>query len=519
MEFVPDSSAKDVSPTVNGINLENISLSSSRSRRRRSSQGRKSISEEEGSPIHGRRSVPTDSSQNSDSLKKVSSTSALQNLQKSSVPLRKPNSNDRLSVEKKTKNRDSDIVLDVNSILDQLMGSGGFDGSSDDEEIKLKEPVKSSPSRSPKSNKEQTSPSRTKIDEELPVYSLRSNRSRAATKAVEASLGNKEREEVSRFDKKPPVSPQRQPTKSVREDSSSKTSSVVNRRQSPEVKPLSPKQQAPPEFNVSLEEEKQLKSRGLVSQTHRRKEEGLTNGHLKEKRESIDDEEDFRMRVRSNAVNKYDRLKVHALKDIQQEILEEEKQQTKVKETPREDTVPSSRRKNRPASNTGLEPSIGRSGSFSRRQRMSGDKALGMFYHSRHSQFIDLDTLDESEKNLRGSSLERSGSFNDPRSPTSRSRDLRSYSPRDHDGRESSSFSPIPQSPLVSKSHFEVENGARNEMSGEGVMGRKEEGGVRPLSPRITVQKEEDEPEVSELYKLCNVVEACGGALIHVRFI
>lgn len=413
--------------------------------------------------------------------------------------MRKQKDVDRLTAEKKTQNRGSDIVLDVNSILDQLMGPGGFDGSSADEEIEKMEPVKpkSSQSRSPNLN-QQTSPSRTKIDEELPIYSLRSNRSKAAAKAVEASFGNKDREEVGRFDKKPPISPRNQPMNSAEEETSSKTNSVVKRRQSSEIKPrpLSPKQQAPPEFSVSREEEKQMKTRGLVSQTHRRKDEGLTNGHVKEEeKRGSDDEEDFRMRVRSNAVNKYDRLKVHALKDIKQEMLEEEKQQVKVRETPRGDTVTSSRRKSRPTSN--LESPIGRSGSFSRRQRIAGDKALGMFYHSRHSQF-DLDTLEESEKNLRGSSLERSGSFSDPRSPTSQSRDSRSFSPRDHDG----SFSPIPQSPLVSTGlNFEVGSGDRNEKSREGVTGKKEGGGVRPVSPRVTVQNEEDEPEVSGVCK------------------
>lgn len=318
------------------------------------------------------------------------------------------------------KNRESNFALDVNSIMDQLMGSEGLDDLSDDEErIKKQSQSNSSPSRSPNiiSNKQKSSPS-PKISEELPKYSLRSSKSKPAKK----NSTSLEQEELN--EKKPPLSPWKQPIEDVHH---SKTNSIVKNRQSSEMK-HSPHFSKLQNINVSHEEEDQLKTKGMVSQNHRGRKEALSNGHLTEH-----DNDDFRIRARSNAINKYDRLKVHARDGIKKDMLEEERSQ----EAPR--------KKNRPTSTNVVDSSVSRSGSFNRRQQMSGDKALGMFYHSRHSQLIDLETLDESEKLLRGSSLERSGSFNDPRSPTSRSRD-------------SKSFSPIPQSPLISQNQtFEAD--------------------------------------------------------------
>ncbi len=88
---------------------------------------------------------------------------------------------------------------------------------------------------------------------------------------------------------------------------------------------------------------------------------------------------------------------------------------------------------------------------------------------SRHSQFLDLEALDEGDR----LNLERSGSYSGRRSPSQRS--ARSSKDRE------SSFSPNPQSPLVSKAYsFDVEPKKTS-----------------PLSPKATpTESEEKESEL-----------------------
>ena len=444
MTLTPPDSTPESSSKLNGINTDNMSSSRSRDRRR-SSAGRKSFSSEEESPLHTKINTPPEESRSSNGLKKVSSTVSLHKPPKSpghTTNLRTKQENGEAGGKKG--NRGSGIVLDVNSILDQLMG-GDFDDLDEDlppvSQKKEKETVKPkpqspsklsplltrsakppvSPEKTPNTPPQvkpkasvvedppktaittaitpKTSPSHSAFGEELPKFNLRTRRSRQ--KEEEAPKKDTEKT-VSGYDKKF-IS---KSSSSILESSpktSPKPSPSVSKRETTETKPRppSPKQ----EYKISAEEQEQLNMRGVVSQS-RRKDSMLINGFPEEEDDKFDDKP-YRMRARSTAVSgTRDRLKVQAYQEFSQDVekMEREKLQAKT------------RRKNRPASAMPGEVSIGRSGSFKRRQQMDGDRALGLFYHNRHSQLMDHDTLDEAERHLsRGPSLEYSDS--DPRSP------------------------------------------------------------------------------------------------------
>ena len=186
-----------------------------------------------------------------------------------------------------------------------------------------------------------------------------------------------------------------------------------------------------------------------------------------------DEEEPFRMRGRSNAIDVKDSpsLRSKAQRISQQartdslatttsarakpetqskaEREDEERPLAKSPVPPAEETASQRDRKKDLRRSTSIQAEeVGlprSSGSWSRHKHLSGDKALGIFYRNRRSQMFDVGECDEAERRFLdsrsgSSSLERSGSLSAPRSPTA----LR---PRD-----SRSFSPIPSSPLVSKS-------------------------------------------------------------------
>ncbi len=418
----------------------------------------------------------------------------------SALPPKSPERVSNMRVNGRKPNRDSDIILDVGSLLDELMGgdveSSEEEATNDKKTIKpmstpkspraIKESV-SSPVIKPKISDDKVSkntddkpaskisddkpaskntttttapspkrsPSHTNFGEELPVYSLRSRRS---VNRMEGGIKNDSENSTSPIVASP-KSPRKEISPKTTSDVSSKTTTTKTESV---VKP-------PPlrsEYKVSTEEEEQLNMRGQVSRSRRSV---LHNGHHADNDEGDKDKVDeipHRMRARSTVISSSgtkDRLKVRAFQDFTQDM---EEQQSTTK--PRE-----SRRKARPSSAAVGETSIGRSGSFKRRQQMDGDKALGLFYHSRHSQsqFNDLDTLDESERHLERHSSRGSSIESDPRSPTLRPRDSHSFSP-----------SPLPQSPLISKQQtFDLDQ--RNILPS-------------PQSPKAAVADEDKESEL-----------------------
>ena len=162
------------------------------------------------------------------------------------------------------------------------------------------------------------------------------------------------------------------------------------------------------------------------------------------------DEASFRMRGRSNAIDVRSasnfRSKASPMSPKTRDSTvsarpAEEKRTSILKET---EVAEENKELRRSSSIKGEEPGLHRSsGSWRRKKQLSGEQALGMFYHNRRSQMFDPGDLDDAEKGLedrRGASLERSNS-SASRSPTQRS------------SRDSRSFSPIPHSPLVAKGY------------------------------------------------------------------
>ncbi len=350
-------------------------------------------------------------------------------------------------------------MLDVNSILDQLMGEE--EPEEREKEAPKKKETKPTPTSPPRQKESVSSPSikknsflddepssvkttptpkgspsHAKFGEELPIYNLRSRRK------LEGGTKNESEESKPSRPLTVVTTPPAKPT-AIKND-------IVD-------KPPPPKSA----YKISTDEKEGLNMSGTRG---RQRESILSNGLDDEYKEDINTPPS-RMRTRSTVISSHgsrDRLKARAFQDFNLDP-EEEKQ-----------LVMKGRRKPRPSSTAMGDTSIGRSGSFKRRQQMDGDKALGLFYHNRHSQsqFNDLDPLDESHLSPRGSSVE-----SDLRSPTLRSRES-PFSPRE------SSFSPIPQSPLVSKqTPFELD----------------QKKVASHLSPNSVEKDEENEPEVSEL--------------------
>lgn len=341
-----ESPSKDDSPAkVNGFKVEEISL-------RGSSRGRQRRDSAENSPKHQRKSL-TKGTLQSDTKK-----------QEPAVNLRPKDNKSRDSKD----NRGSSIVLDVDSILDQLMGSGEFD-----EDIGSDHEVKSFQRKpSPKQD--------SSIGQLATPPKGRNRGSRVMETTVESKsmLIDKETPPIL---KKTPPTPQSSVDqfKSLPGEQRSNLSSYQRNKHSSDLSTSKS-----PSFG---------------------RKEPLTNGQIGADEDSMDS---FRMRTRSNALTKTDRSTPFKSK------------QDSITETAGE------------AENK-REVNLKRSGSYSRRAQMSGDKALGIFYHNRRSQFIDHDVLDEAEKKLEASDS------SSPLSPPSRnSRDVRG-------------FSPIPQSPLASK--------------------------------------------------------------------
>lgn len=379
MEFSlpPDTSAdksavslKDTS-MVNG--LEDIRVCSSRSRDRRSSSRRGSMIDE-GSPKHKRRSAELEE-------RKDGGTSP------ASAPSRRTGGSRNMSSSDDT----NKIVVDTDSILDMLMGmDGSREGEESEEEeglsmrLKNSSPVKGKPPK-PQGGKalENGLPSRkvsgNKLEAETPK--------RLGTSRSESSLLNPK----SRAGDAKPVRPE--PQSSSRDETQTELPTQRGHRNTPKHKP---------------EEE---------------------------------EESSFRMRGRSNAIDMRTsssvRSKAILAKTRSDSVHEDEpenKPSTKDKDEPvqlrRHDKT--ERRAARVERNSSIR-SDERSSSL-KRNRMSGEQALGIFYHSRRS-IIDPADLEEA---LDRRSKERGSSTDRSESPTRTSR-------------ESRSFSPKPMSPLINQ--------------------------------------------------------------------
>ena len=481
---------KEEGPVINGVRMDDITLNSSRSRQRKGSQG---------SPKHQRKNMPTENG-GTEEIRRVSSAAYARDVSKGqdhepSVTLRRKD-NDRLSGETKDK-RGSSIVLDVNSILDELV-TAGDDGlelpktSTHSSTSRLGTERKSAPRSTPSPilRVESADPPQPKKGNTLETTVTRSSRlvrsgtderSKDLNKITTSTTGSSVSTSSSyTTDKRPPVSPARSPAR-VRGSESTGTANTVS---SPvEEKSIQPSPRSP-----DLKEA-ETKDGQKSSSSSRRIYSSRTSKALQNENEE-EESSSYRSRTRSNAISKADSQqyspKVSAKNEKNEKIEEEEPPAS-----PR--LRDKSKRRSHIDSVVEMRPQ--RSASWNRMRQLVNSKQLGMFYHNRRSQIFDHDSQDEDSKvnSDRGSSLERSdSSTSTPHSPTV-------TSPR---SRESRGFSPLSaKSPLASKHRgFDEAHASLLEKK------EREEGGHSsvPATPSSATQsalappreQDEEEPQV-----------------------
>ena len=461
---------KEESPVINGVRMDDISLNSSRSRRRKDSQG---------SPKHQRKSIPTENG-GTDEIRRVSSAAYTRDLSKgkdrepsNSVTLRKKErDNDRLSGETKEK-RGSSIVLDVNSILDELVTAGddglestGISTRISTNSTRLGNERKSAPRSTPspilrvesadppqqpkKGNALETTVTRSSrlirsgMDERNKDFQSKTSTSTTVSTTSSSYI-------TTTTDKRPPVSPARSPAR-VRGSESTGTANTVSSPVEEKSMQSSPQSPDLKEAETKDGQKSSSSSRRIYSS---RTPKALQNENEEEESSS------YRSRTRSNAISKADAQQYSpkvSTKSEKSEKIEEE-------EPPASPRL-RDKSKRRSHIDSVVEMRSQRTSSWSRMRQLVNSKQLGMFYHDRRSQAFDHDSQDEDWRvnSDRGSSLERSDSSTSaPRSPTV-------LSPR---SRESRGFSPGIKSPLTSK-HQGFDEGHSSLLERKG----REEGGA-----------------------------------------
>ena len=485
-----DKIIKEEGSVINGVRMDDISLNSSRSRRRKGSQG---------SPKHQRKSTPTEDG-GTDEIRRVSSAAYARDVSKGqdrepSVTLRKRGKdNDRLSGETKDK-RGSSIVLDVNSILDELV-TAGDDGletpetSTRSSTSKLGTERKSAPRSTPSPilRVESADPPQQKKSNALETTIIRSSRlvrnstderNKDLNKTTTTTTGSSVSTNSSyTTDKRPPVSPARSPAR-VRGSESTSTANTVG---SPvEEKSIQPSPRSP-----DLKEA-ETKDGQKSSSSSRRIYSSRTSKALQNENEE-EESSSYRSRTRSNAISR---------SDAQQYSPKVSAKNEKIEEEPPASPRLRDKSKRRSHIDSVVEMRPKRSDSWSRMRQLVNSKQLGMFYHNRRSQIFDHDSQDEDSRvnSDRGSSLERSdSSTSNPHSPTV-------TSPR---SRESRGFSPLSlKSPLTSKHRgFDEAHASLLEKKE-----REESGSSVPATPSIPSsstlapprEQDEDEPQVHDI--------------------
>ena len=461
--------------------MDDIALNSSRSRRRRDSHG---------SPKHQRKSITSENG-GTDEIRRVSSAAYMRDLSKGQdreppqVTLRnKGKESNGLSSDSKDGKRASSIVLDVNSILDELVGIGGDDnmessrtsstrGTSSKYGTEHKSAPRSTPS--PILKVESADPPQPKKSNVLETTVTRSSRlirsgadekNKDWTKTTTSIYGT-----TTVSDKRPPVSPARGPAR-VRGSESTGTANTVS-------SPVEEKSIRPPSRSPDLKEA-EIKDGLKSSSSSRRIYSSRTSRALQNENEE-EESSSSRLRTRSNAISKSEAQHYSS------------KVPTKDARVDEDEPPPSPRLKDkskrRSHADSVIETRTQRSDSWNRMRQLVNSKQLGMFYHSRRSQTLDHDSQDEDWRvnSDRASSLERSGS------PTSTV-----MSPR---LRESRGHSPNVKSPLASIPRgFDEAHALLLEKKEREDCRSSEAGPSTPSSATLalpTAEQEEEEPQVN----------------------
>ncbi len=493
---------------VNGLNTDDLALNTSRSRRRKDSQGRfngRSSSSEENSPIAQRRNKSGNSSQTPPSRgggHHGNDPPARNNVEV--VATRK-----NVSREVRKKRGDS-FVLDIGSIMSELQESGSSHTDEEDESSVgdtdslrrrangVQSPVtaKLDPPPPPKDKTRKlqtevktktilintpttarfvdTAPS-SSVEKAYPSRSARStatedNNLKSDLRDLSSSNSNSRLDHETEFSKgKPPVGPiGNSPARNHRREGV--TYKIDDAGSEDRVKTRS-----------KTEDVLNIKNRTVDTSEDGVQSPGRTAREIVVKPHDDDD----RIRRRANA------LEGKRQNSIDKQLDEKLRESSSKRDSDQfDDNFSPSDLGHR--ARAGSSKDVKRSGSFNKRRQMSGDKALEIFYHNRRSQMLDHDEE---------TGLERSGSHSSPQSPVS-ARASKSPLRSVRDSGEFSQAAGLPMSPLLSSS-------SSSDVLGEGLgnMRRSERaeraesaasGGGMPLSPRIVVNSNEaDNTDVS----------------------
>ena len=395
---VVDQSSSNQSEIISKLNTSDLSLNSSRTRRRKESFKEKfnnlSSSSEENSPQHHRRwngMTNTATNEVSGGNNKTEEWRAKEKSKVSEETKQTPPSNTVV------KNRSDSFVLDVNSIMSSIMVTSGSEDDKDEVE------EKPSVSRRRKEIEEKNAQNSSRIQSEKKGAIL-------PNKNVIPSLANKSKTNSISGSKA-----KTEDTVPLDEKYKDLHYSMGIGKTEPAHKPAPlRKLNSREEFNrdtpqrFSKDVEKEVKADAVTSQREdmvlrRRTGEEKSRDNFENKQ----DENVVKARSRSNAFtesqvgspNRSNDRKLHPTLKV---------------ELSDESLLPDSTTyKGRPISIKEEMKRRSSSGSFKLSRSMSGDKALGMFYHNRRSQLAEHENAADDH----GSTLERSGSYIQPQSP------------------------------------------------------------------------------------------------------
>ena len=447
-----------------------MSLNTSRTRRRKDSLGinGRNSSSDENSPQHRRKLNNVKNTPTNEVNKKKDESQK----PKTSVGGKKePVSNGM------NHKRSGSFVLDINAIMGSLNVTSDSGEEEDDEDM----------------------------EEELPAISLKSRGFKASQEVKQNGTSRRQNgvsspTPVQKLDPPPAA---RNKTKSFdRKDTSQPVVENVTKDTSLPMSaakpPPSPRRMAAksgPRTQTSIQdnvEKGYSQKKGLSSEPEvedRKSTASPTSGVVYRRKGFRKDEDDER---EEEVLQSRSRVRANAVGAAARKATEERKEETNRKSDQFDDSKPLDSKYRSRAASSKEDGKVKRSGSFSKLNRqMSGDKALGIFYHNRRSQLTDHDSPEDSEKrSLLGDALERSGSFSSPQTPVAqRSTRTTAY--------DTSPLSPL----LKTTSNTDIRNSVGISSGGGGADVNASSGPGNspklPLSPRMAaIPDDDDESEV-----------------------
>lgn len=420
---------------------------------------------------------------------------------------------DRLSgksgLKEERKKKTDSFVLDVNSLMTEILASSGSEEEEEDN-VSLTKPanISSLLRDGKKMMNGAKSPEPAKTTPQGKTRKLETVTSSTSVLVVEKDAGAPERPSHSTSPRstgsKPPPTSERNDLASSRRDS-----------ETPAVQEIFSKNKPPPspsrrgfgrrEFGKTAAVEEPLTDEGISTRSKER--EGVKpgsstmNGLIRDEGKSVESktEDSYKLRSRANALagKRQSSIDVGGATAGKMEDESQKRNSDQFDENSLNEPTAGYR------SRTGSSKDVKRSGSFNLRRQMSGDKALGIFYHNRRSQMME----GGDDQAASDCSLERSGSHSSPQSPqTGRaSRGAAASRGGIRDSGDQGAVGNKPVSPLLNSSansdtlgeglrNFNARGNERAESGGKGAYG----GGEVPTSPRILVNNMENGTEVSQ---------------------